>query len=355
MKSFSVYTACVVQPLTKFVSNRKEIKENLTRCLQLIDIVKARVGGWAPLKLIAFPEFFLQGFTNRANMDDYYREILIKLPGEETNQICEKAQQYGVFIVGAALEQDPHFPDLYFNTAFIISPEGKIIHKYRKALPAIHLEMATSPHDVFDRYMEVYGEGKGITETFFPVTNTPLGKIGIFICMDGHFPETTRALSLQGAEILIRPTAFPAPLVSPPMDTWELENRMRAYENLAYVIAPTTGGVITEELPGSYFPGDSMIVDFEGVVVARAPYPGETIVSAVIHLEDLRRRRQHTTRNFLTQIRSELFQELYQKPIYPRNKFLKNPLLERKNLGQRGSEGVIKDFSEKEIYVKPNK
>jgi formamidase len=353
MKSFSDYTVCVVQPLTKFVWNRKEIKENLSRCLELIDIVKARVGGWAPLKLIAFPEFFLQGITNRANMSDYYRGILIKLPGEETNQISKKAKEYGIFIVGAALEQDPNFPDLYFNTAFMIGPEGKIIHKYRKALPAIHLEMAASPHDVFDRYMKVYGEGKSITETFFPVTNTPIGKIGIFICMDGHFPETTRALSLQGAEILIRPTAMPAPLVSSPMNTWELENRMRAYENLAYVIAPTTGGIITQELPASYFPGDSMIVDFEGVVVARAPYPGETILSAVIRLEELRRRRQHTQRNFLTQIRSELFGELYEKPIYPKNEFLKNPLLERKNLAKRGSEAVIKAFSKREIFVKP--
>ncbi len=354
MKSLSVYTACLIQPVHRFVSNRKEIGENLNRYLQLIDMAFTRFGGWAPLKLIVFPEFFLQGWTARANMDDYRKNILITLPGEETARLGEKAKKYEIFIAGAALERDPLFPDLFFNTAFIISPSGEIIHKYRKINPALHAEMATSPHDVFDQYRKVYGEGKDLMETFFPVTDTPIGKLGTLICMDGHFPETCRALALQGAEILLRPTAFPEPLVSPPMQTWELENRMRAYENLAYVLAPNTGGVITEETPSSICPGDSMIIDFNGAIVARAPYPGETIVSAVIHLEDLRRRRQDPQRNFLTQIRSELFRELYQRGIYPPNKFSKDPLLERKDLVKRGSKEVIEVFSREGIYVKPD-
>ena len=355
MESFPVYTACLVQPVHRFVLNRKEIGENLSRYLQLIDMAQTRFGGWAPLKLIVFPEFFLQGWTSRVNMEDYHREILIRLPGEETARLGEKAKQYGIFIAGAALEEDPLFPDLFFNTAFIISPESEIIHRYRKMMPALHAEMTMSPHDIFDRYRDVYGEGKNLIETFFPVTDTPIGRLGTFICMDGHFPEITRALGLQGAEVLLRPTAFPEPLVSPPMQTWELENRMRAYENLAYVLAPNTGGVITDETPTSICPGDSMIVDFNGVIVARAPYPGETIVSAVIHLEDLRRRRQDPRRNFLTQIRSEVFEELYQERIYPKNRFLEKPLLERRDLGKRGPEEVIEGFSKKRIYTKPNK
>lgn len=354
MKSLPVFTACLIQPVHRFVSNRKQIGENLNRYLQLIDMALTRFGGWAPLKLIVFPEFFLQGWTGRANMDDYQKNILITVPGEETARLGEKARDYEIFIAGAALEQDPLFPDFFFNTAFILSPSGEIIHKYRKISPALHAEMAMSPHDLFDRYQEVVGKGKGLTETFFPVTDTPIGKLGTFICMDGHFPEITRALALEGAEILLRPTAFPEPLVSPPMETWELENRMRAYENLAYVLAPNTGGVITEETPASICPGDSMVVDFNGVIVARAPYPGETIVSAVIHLEDLRRRRQDPQRNFPAQIRCEVFQELYQKPIYPKNKFLKDLLFERKDLAKRGPKEVIEAFTREGIYVKPD-
>jgi len=333
--SYPVYTACLIQPIVRFVLQRSEIRGNLTRCLQLIDMATTRYGGWAPLKLIVFPEFFLQGWTAKATMDDYRKEILIRLPGEEIDQLGEKARQYGVFIAGAVLEYDPHFPALFFNSAFILNPKGEIIHKYRKITPYLRAEMATSPHDIYDSYVEVYGKGKSLTETFFPVTDTAIGKLGTFICMDGFFPETTRALVLQGAEILIRPTAFPEPLVSVPMQSWELQNRMRAFENLAYVIAPNTGGVITEETPTYICPGDSMVADFNGVIVGRAPYPGETIVSAVVHLEDLRRRRQDPHFNVLRQIRSEVFQELYQEPIYPKNKYLENPLLERKDIPQR--------------------
>jgi predicted amidohydrolase len=354
MESFPVYTACAIQPIHRFILQRKEIRENLNRYLQLIDMAQTRLGGWAPLKLIVFPEFFLQGWTSQANMEDYRKEILIRLPGEETAQLGEKAKAYDLFIAGAALEEDPLFPNLFFNTAFIVSPEGEIIHKYRKVMPALHSEMAMSPHDIFDQYRNICGGEKNLAETFFPVTDTPIGKLGTFICMDGHFPEITRSLALQGAEVLLHPTAFPEPLVSPPMETWEVENRMRAFENLAYIIAPNTGGVITEETPASICPGDSMIVDFNGVIVARAPYPGETIVSAVIHLEDLRRRRQDPRRNFLTQIRSEVFEDLYQEPIYPKNRFLKEPLLDRKDLGKRGSGEVIRVFSKKGIYVEPD-
>ena len=97
-----------------------------------------------------------------------------------------------------------------------------------------------------------------------------------------------------------------------------------------------------------------MIVDFNRAIGARAPSPGETIVSAVIHLEDLRRLMQDPRCNFLPQIRCEVFQGLYQKPIDPPNKFLEAPLLERKALAKRGSKEVIKAFPKKGIYVKPD-
>ena len=143
----------------------------------------------------------------------------------------------------------------------------------------------------------------------------------------------TRALAMRGAEILVRPTAYPEPLVSPPMNTWELQNRVRAHENMAYVVAPNTGGLITDELPQHFTPGDSMIVDYNGVIIGRAPYPGETMVSAEINLDALRRRRQDPRRNFLTQLRTELFSELYQQPVYPPNRYKNEPIRDRRGKG----------------------
>ena len=210
-----------------------------------------------------------------------------------------------------------------------------------------------SPDDLLDRYMEAFGAGRSVLETIFPVTETQLGRVGTFICMDGHFPEVTRALALQGAEILIRPTAFPEPLVSSPMNTWELQNRVRAHENMAYVLAPNTGGLITDELPQSFTPGDSMIVDYNGVIVGRAPYPGETIVTAEINLQGLRGRRQDPRRNFLTQIRSELFRDLYTDPIYPKNLFGNDALATRTDVARRSPAPVMDAFLQRGIFVKP--
>lgn len=356
MKRYETFTACVVQPVVSFAYHREDLRTNLARHLQTIDGVARRFGGWSPLKLVAFPEFFLQGFTTRPDIDlDYYqREILISIPGPETDALAERARRHQIFILGCALEADPRFPECFFNCAFLISPDGEIVHKYRKTIPAIHAEMAMSPHDLLDRYMEICGGGKTVLETLFPVTDTAIGRIGTFICMDGHFPEVTRALALQGAEILIRPTAFPEPLVSEPNNIWELQNRVRAHENMAYVLAPNTGGLLTDELPGAFTPGDSMIVDYNGLVVARAPYPGETIVSAEINMQGLRGRRQDPRRNFLTQLRTEIFDGMYREPIYPANRYSSTPLTQRAEVARRDTRDIVKLFVQKGTFIEPS-
>ncbi len=356
MSYYETYTACIFQPILKWAYKRGDIAENLEKYLGIMDGCMHRFGEVAaPLKLFAFPEFFLQGFTTRHDVDmDYYRrEILITLPGPESDALARKARELDVYIAGCALEHDPELPEYYFNCAFVISPSGEIVHKYRKAIPAIHAEMAMSPHDLMDRYMALYGKGKSKLETFFPVTETKIGRLGTFICMDGHFPEITRALTFQGAEILLRPTAYPEPLVSPPMNTWEIQNRVRAHENIAYVIAPNTGGLITDELPADFTPGDSMIVDYKGIIQGRAPYPGETVVASEINLKALRARRQEPRRNFLAQIRSEMFDGLYDDEIYPANMFLQSPIKNRKEMSRRSPQPVIDGFFSSGRFLPP--
>jgi hypothetical protein len=66
--------------------------------------------------------------------------------------------------------------------------------------PAAHWELSISPHDIYERYVEKHGDS---LSAFFPVTETEIGKIGTNICMDGHFPESARALGVQGAEVVI--------------------------------------------------------------------------------------------------------------------------------------------------------
>src|SRR5690625_489168 len=297
------YTSIIIQPDHYNVWKRKTIERNLNHYLDLIDFACTSSGtftagskqskGYAPVKLVTFPEFFLQGFTTAADVDKYREDILIKIPGKETDALGEVARKYGIYICGAALEELEGFDDDVFNCALIISPEGEVIHKYHKLTTALHWELSVSSHDVFDEYLSRFGKNKTISETFLPVTDTEIGKIGTFICMDGHIPEIARGLTLNGAEILIRPTAFPEPITYEPKNWWEIQNRARALENLAYVIAPNTGGMKRAEgeekhkqvLPQYFLPGDSMCVDFDGLVIGRTQYPGETLVSAVIDLD----------------------------------------------------------------------
>ena len=127
MQTLQTFTACVVQPVVRFAYTRNEVQATLQHYLKQIDGIARRFGGWSPLKLIAFPEFFLQGFTTRPDIDiEYYRkEILITLPGAESDALAAKCRQHQIYILGCALEHDPKMPGCFFNCAFLISPHGR--------------------------------------------------------------------------------------------------------------------------------------------------------------------------------------------------------------------------------------
>lgn len=331
--TIDLFTAVIIQPEVKCVWQRKEIRENLNRYLDLIDTVgqstptavvagEEKEAGYAPIKLVCFPEYFLQGEAYMADINKLKKDILIEIPGEETEALGKKSKEMGIYIVGAALEYIKDWPELTFNCGFIIGPDGKVIHKYHKFMIALHLEMGASPADVYDEYIEKYGKGKTVLETFFPVCKTEIGNIGVMICMDGSFPEIPRALAMNGAEIIVRPTAMPEPLISPPMSAWEIQNRARAFDNLVYVIAPNVG-VMIDQKPIIFTkfnePGDSMIVDFKGVILARLPYPGESICATEVNLGLLRKRRMESSRNYIPLLRNDLIREIYKDDIYPKN------------------------------------
>jgi formamidase len=351
-----IYTAVAIQNEIKVVEKRSDISKNLTRCLELIDVAPQTsptakggyTGNWAPIKLISFPEFFIQGHEGHWPYDHYINEVLIEIPGQETEKLAEKAKEYKIFIAGCALETDPEWKKdgYFFNTHFIIDPKGTIIHKYRKITIATHYELSISPHDIYSKWIERYGDS---LSSFLPVTDTEIGKIGAITCMDGHFPETARALGVQGAEIILHPLLI-EPMMSPPMEVWQMMNRMRAWENLSYVIAASWGGLIGSKRQKTIAPGKSMIVDYNGMVIGYADYPGEAVISAVINLEELRRRKTDPSRNFPTLLRNEVYRKIYEKDVYPKDGFLsENP----KTRTSRDPLEVIKRNLEKGIYKYP--
>ncbi|MBX5467307.1 MAG: hypothetical protein K6U14_07440 [Firmicutes bacterium] len=353
---YDLYTAVAIQPEIRVAETRADIQKNLERCLELIDAAPqvqatAKEGfaqTFAPIKLISFPEFFIQGHEGHWPLEHYLENVLIEIPGEETFRLGQKAREHDIFIAGCALERDPEWSQegYFFNTHFVIDPHGEIIHKYRKITVATHYELAVSPHDVYDRFVARYGDTLG---SFLPVTETEIGKIGTITCMDGHFPETARALGIQGAEVILHPL-LADPLMSPPMDLWQAMNKMRAWENVAYVVSASWGALLGGRRPKYIAPGKSMIVDYNGVVRAYADFPGEAIVSAVINLEELRRRRMDPSRNFPTLLRTEIYRKIYEHSIYPPNQFGEGSPHTR---AARDPQAIIAQFVEKGIYLPP--
>jgi predicted amidohydrolase len=286
--------------------DRSDIPARVDRMLAMID---AAVVGYEPfgdVRLVAFPEF--------AHCAPIYltpQELLAKLavpvPNEQTDRYIRKAKERNVYIqTGTFLEADPKYPGHVFNTTCLVGPEG-LLYKYRKVNPWIPWEVHASPHDL-----------PGYSEPLFPIADTEIGRIGCAICYDWLFPEAIRELALNGAEVLVRVSAYMDPWgATPPMDWWTVVNRCRALENFAYVVAANQGASLANYPPFSW-PGGSMVVDYDGRILAQAdPGPGEKIVVAPIDLAALRfERDRRTGHHMLGHLRTEAYAAA-RRPIYP--------------------------------------
>jgi predicted amidohydrolase len=299
----STYYAAACQTAFACPTSREEITERVQR---MSSIVEHTIVGYEPffdVRLLVFPEFAHAApvFDSVAKLRD---RLALPVPNEHTDQYARLCRQYGCFIQsGTFIERDDAFgDDVLFNTTVLVGPDG-VLTKYRKVNPWIPWELHASPHDLAE-----------YREEPFPVADTEIGRLGVAICYDWLIPETIRQIAFNGAEIIIRVSAYMDPWgATPPMDWWTLFNRARAAENTAYVVASNQGATL-EGYPPFSWPGGSMVVDYDGRVLAQAdPGPGEKVVVGPIHLDALRaeraRRRGHDMRAHLrTELHSYLGQ-----------------------------------------------
>ncbi|MFG1797772.1 nitrilase-related carbon-nitrogen hydrolase [Nocardia sp. NPDC049149] len=317
------YTAIALQPAMRGCQSRADIKDNLDHISELMDYAVSFGEFDLPVRLITIPEGALQGFTDEVfdwPHERYVEEMAIDLPGDETRFLGAKARQHNAYVVCQAKVRHPEFPGRYFNSAFILGPDGELIHKYYK-LQVFAREHSTVPHDVWDRWVELYGNG---LDAFYPVADTDIGRIGTIVCQDGSFPETARGLAMNGAEIIYRPS-YPEPWVS--SGWWEIQNRARALDNTCYVISPNVASYrLTPESRGSIdgFGGKTMIVDYHGQVMTDHPYSGSpSFAAAIFNIESLRDLRARSLwSNWLKDMRTEQFRLIYDQPIWPKNRCL---------------------------------
>lgn len=286
--------------------HRSEIASRVDRMLAMID---SAVIGYAPfgdVRLIVFPEF-AHAAPVYLTPNELAHQLAVPIPNEHTDRYVQKARERNVYIqTGTFLEVDAKYLGHVFNTTCLIGPEG-LLAKYRKVNPWIPWEVHASPHDL-----------PGYDEPIFPVSDTPIGKLGCAICYDWLFPEAIRELALGGAEVLIRVSAYMDPWgATPPMDWWTVVNRCRALENTAFVVAANQGAALANYPPFSW-PGGSMVLDFDGRILAQAdPGPGEKIVVAPIDIGALRAERERRIgHHMLGHLRTETHRRA-NRPIYP--------------------------------------
>jgi deaminated glutathione amidase len=239
MKAF---TAAAIQlaprpgPLTA-----ASIKANVDNAVSWIERCVAATGA----ELVVLPESTTTGF-DPALPPDPLHELVEPIPGPLTEPIQQVAARLRVHVCVGSYERGPA-PGTVYNTAALIGPDGAVLGAYRKT----HLYTGES----------VQTGGWVTAGDSVTVVDTELARIGTVICFDGDYPELARIQAVQGAEVLLRPSAL---LRS--ADIWELTTRARAYDNHVYVVAANAVGI---DPGGALYFGNSLIVTPTAEVVAR--------------------------------------------------------------------------------------
>lgn len=325
------YTAAACQIDLPNPTGRDEIGERVAHMIGMIRMAVEGYSPFLPVRLIVFPEFAHAAPTYLTS-EELRRHLTVPIPNEHTERYAAVAKELDVYIqTGTFLEEDPKWRGSVFNTTCLIGPEG-LLTKYRKVNPWIPWEVHSSPHDLED-----------YNEELFPVAKTPIGNLGVAICYDWLFPEVLRQIAANGAEVLIRVSAYMDPWgATAPMDWWTVVNRCRALENTAYVVGANQAASLANYPPFSW-PGGSMIVDFDGRILAQAdPGAGAKIVVAPIDITALRHeRRTRMGHHMLAHLRTEAY------PVYRRTFFAPGQWTEESNLDTDKTSRAIRAAKER--------
>ncbi len=253
------------------------VADNIARVGRQIRASKAFIG--ADLKLVVLPEYFATSYPLGDTIPGWAAKGCFDMDGREYEQLGRIAQDNGVYVCSNAYERDPHFPELYFQSSVVLDDSGNQILRYRRLISLY----APSPHDVWDKYLDVYG-----VDGVFPVARTPLGRLACIASEEILYPEVARALGLRGAEVFLHSTSE---VGSPELTPKDIGKRSRAIENMAYVVSANTAGISGVDIPLGSADGMSKIVDDQGRVLAAAGAGESMSAYADLDIASLRRRR----------------------------------------------------------------
>lgn len=223
-------------------------------------------------------------FCQVESVDNF--DLAEPIPGPSTDMFGELAREYGVVIVTSLFER--RAPGLYHNTAVVIERDGTIAGKYRKMHipddPAYYEKFYFTPGDL----------------GFHPI-DTSVGRLGVMVCWDQWYPEAARLMALQGAEILIYPTAIGYESSDAPEEqqrqrsAWQTVQRGHAVANGLPVVAVNRVGHEPDpsgQTRGITFWGTSFVAGPQGEIFYEASTDEEESIIVDIdmkHSEQVRR------------------------------------------------------------------
>ena len=194
------------------------VRKNLDKCVDLTRRCVDATGA----ELVVLPETATTGFTPDCSTEELW-DLVSEIPGPVTEPVQQVARDLGVHVCLGTYERGPE-RGVVHNASVLIDPRGEVVGVYRKTHP-----FCTEHVD---------GGGWVTPGDTVTVVDTDLGRIGMIICFDGDYPELSRIQAVQGAEVILRPSAL---LRS--ADIWELTSRARAYDNHVFVVGANATGV----------------------------------------------------------------------------------------------------------------
>jgi len=203
--------------------------------------------------------------------DAKWYELTEPVPDGPTVKLMQEvAKKHEMVLVVPVYEED--LPGVYYNTAAVIDADGSYLGKFRK----MHIPQA-APGFWEKFYFRPGNLG-------YPVFDTRIGKVGVYICYDRHFPEGARCLGLNGAEIVFNPSATVAGLSE---YLWKIEQPAHAVANQYFVGAINRPGTEAPWKFGEFY-GQSYFCDPRGQFLAEACRDDDEIVIADMDFELIR-------------------------------------------------------------------
>jgi N-carbamoylputrescine amidase len=230
-------------------------------------------------QLIVLPELFRSRYFCQSE-DAAQFALAEAIPGPSTEALGKLAAELKVTLVASLFEK--RAAGLYHNTAAVIDAERGYLGKYRK----MHI-----PDD--PRYYEKYYFAPG--DLGFKVFETKPVQLGVLVCWDQWYPEAARLTAMQGAEILVYPTAIgwhteeKAQYGERQHGAWETIQRGHAVANGCFVVAVNRTGFEPDPrgTGGIEFWGQSFIAGTDGRILARAPADREVVLVEEVDLAEI--------------------------------------------------------------------